>query len=271
MDTFDRVRNKTTTWQQNISGHGWPVRLGISFGLAGFLSVMATLSFPLPWTPVPFSMAPLAVLVVGAYQRPGWAGLSVVLYLLAGALGAPVYAEGSSGWRHLAGATAGYLFGYAAVAVFVSWYMQQRRRLLPTRWVAVVGAFTGVLVLAGVAAIVRFTGTGAGFDAYGERYQGWSYDTSLLWVFGFLTVAAAAVVVWSMLRARGQGLQALNLFLVFLAATGVLHLLGVGGLVAIGGFDAMTAVIVGSVVFLPFDIIKAGLAVAATLPFLPEQ
>lgn len=268
---LERVRHTTSHWQAGVSAYGWPARLGVSVGLAGFLGVMATISFPLPWTPVPFSMAPLALLVVGAYQRPAWATLSVLLYLVAGALGAPIYAEGSSGWQHLMGATAGYLLGYIALAMFASWYIQQRRRLLPAGWVAAVGALIAVLVIGGVAAIVRFTGAGGGFDAYGESFQGWSHDTSLLWVFAFLGLAAAAVVTWSLLRARGQGLQALNLYLVFLAGTGILHVMGVTGLVTIGGLDVMTAIIVGSVVFLPFDIIKAGLAVAATLPFLPES
>lgn len=267
---LDRVRDRTTGWHQTVTETGWPARLMISIGLAGFLSLMAMVSFPVPWTPVPFSLTPFALLVVGAYQRPGWAGLSVILYLLAGAVGAPIYAEGSSGWEHLIGNTAGYLVGYVLVAAFVSWYVQERRRLLPGRWIVLGGAFLLVTVSAGITAIVRFNGSGAGFARYGESYQGWTYSASMLWVFAFLTVVAVAAVVWSFLRVRGQGRQALNLYLVFIAATGLLHLCGVLGLMAIVGLDPITAIIVGSVVFLPFDIIKAGLGVALTLPFLPD-
>ena len=190
--TDTTFRRRTAAVHRRIDETGLAARLVLSVGFAGFLAFMGTLSFPVPWTPVPFSMMPLALLVTGAYQRPGYAALSVVLYLLAGGLGAPIYADGESGWRHLIGNTAGYLFGFVVMAAFVSWYMQRRRTLMPTGWATVVLAGLGLLVVAAVAAIIRFAGTGTGFAEYGDDYEAWSVTPSVLWVLAFVTVALGA-------------------------------------------------------------------------------
>ncbi len=261
-----------TTWtgsiHRTVAETGWPARFGISAAFAGFLMLMASISFPLPWTPVPFSMMPFALLVAGAYQRPGWAGLSVAIYLAAAALGAPVFADGESGFRHLIGATAGYLWGFIVVSMLVSWYMQERRRVMPTKWIAIIGGAIALLVLWGVLAVIRFQ-TSGGLAGYGESYATYGVGRSVLWVMLFLTVMTTVLALWSLRRLRGDGNQALNLFLVMMGAIGVLHFMGVSGLVLIAGMGFMDAVILGSIVFLPFDIIKAGLAVGLSLPFLP--
>lgn len=262
-----------TTWSgtvhRQVEATGWPVRLAISAGFAGLIALFAAISFPVSWTPVPFSLAPIALLLTGTYQRPGYAALSVVIYLMAAGLGMPIFAEGESGFHHFIGNTAGYLFGFIAVSSMVSWYMQERRRLLPRRWITIMLAGIGALVIGGIVAIIRFTGSGAGFSAYGEEYIAYGMGRSVLWVMVFLVAASTGLGIWAMQRARGQGTHALNLFLVMIAATGVLHFMGVSGLVWIAGLDVVTAIVLGSIVFLPFDILKAALAVALSLPFLP--
>ena len=55
-------------------------------GLGGALSV------PLPWTPVPFTMQPAAVLLAGAILGARLGALSQVLYLVLGAAGASMFA-----------------------------------------------------------------------------------------------------------------------------------------------------------------------------------
>jgi biotin transport system substrate-specific component len=259
------VRTRTSLLHVRVNESAW-TRVAASAAFGGFLMLMGVLSFPLPWTPVPFSMMPLGLLVAGAYQRPGYAALSVGIYLLAAGLGAPVFADGDSGVRHFIGATAGYLMGYAVLASFIGWYMQERRALLSMRWVRIVGGVVALQVIAGLVAIgVYFSGRPLrdyGFSEFG-------IGRSVLWSLVFMVAATTALTVWSLQRRRGQGLQALNLFLVMIAGIGILHILGVAGLIFIAGLAPLTAIIVGSVVFMPFDIIKAGLAVGATLPFIP--
>ncbi len=262
------ARHATETARPAVHVTGWPLQLGISAAFGGFLMLMGAISFPLPWTPVPFSMMPLGLLVAGAYQRPGWAALSVAIYLIAGGLGAPVYADGSSGFHHLIGATGGYLLGYVLVSALVGWYVSRRRRLMPTPWAY---GLLGVVVTWGIVSIIRFVAAGESLGSYDGDLQNWGVGRSVLWVLLYLTAATTLVTIWALRRQRGEGNRALNLFLLFLGATALLHICGVTGLILVGGYPIMTSIVVGSVVFLPFDIIKAGLAVGISLPFLPTE
>ncbi len=263
------------TWNQRLTQQvewtGWPTRLGVSAAMAGFLSIMALVSFPLPWTPVPFSLMPFALLVTGAVQRPGYAALSVLIYLAAGALGAPIFAEGASGWAHLLGPTAGYLFGFIAVSMLVSAYMARRHAPLPTALAWGLIGFVGAAILAGVGAIAWMWSSGQGLAQLdSEVTADWGVAKSTLWALLFITAASTTLSLWILARRRGERAAALNLFAVMLGSILVLHACGVTVLWLATPLSLMSAIILGSVVFLPFDIVKAGLGVALTLPFLPS-
>ena len=82
----------------------------------------AQISFPLPFTQVPFTFQPLVVLVGGLIlgSRLGWA--SQVLYLSAGIAGLPVFAASATlppGLFRLLGPTGGYLMAYPFAAFVV--------------------------------------------------------------------------------------------------------------------------------------------------------
>ncbi len=76
----------------------------------------------IPGTSVPQSAQTLAVVLVGAFLGARDGALALVLYLLAGGAGVPVFADGASGWPHLAGATGGYLVGFVLAAGIVGWF-----------------------------------------------------------------------------------------------------------------------------------------------------
>src|SRR4051812_49933213 len=77
-------------------------------GGACFVGIMAQISVPLPWTPVPLTGQTLAVLCVGAALGPVRGGASLTLYLAAGVAGLPWVARRGSGWG---GAALCYLVG----------------------------------------------------------------------------------------------------------------------------------------------------------------
>ncbi|MES2769240.1 MAG: biotin transporter BioY [Bdellovibrionota bacterium] len=78
-----------------------------------FLIVLsAQIYIPLPFTPVPITAQTLSVLLVGSLLGSKRAPLSVLLYVLYGALGFPVFSENSGGMQVLMGATGGYIFGF---------------------------------------------------------------------------------------------------------------------------------------------------------------
>ena len=53
--------------------------------------------------------------------RPVWAAASVVVYLLVGFVGLPVFSGFSGGVSALVSPSGGYLFGYLAIAVATAW------------------------------------------------------------------------------------------------------------------------------------------------------
>lgn len=81
---------------------------------AGAMVLGAQVEVPLG--PVPFVLSDFFVLLAGLLLGPVRGPLAVVLYLLLGAVGLPVYAGGSGGMEHLFGPTGGFLFGFVAAA-----------------------------------------------------------------------------------------------------------------------------------------------------------
>ncbi|HLS00816.1 MAG TPA: biotin transporter BioY [Beutenbergiaceae bacterium] len=79
-----------------------------------FLAVVSQIAIPLPFTPVPVSLATGAVVLIGAGLGPRLSALSTGMYVVAGIAGAPVFAEQSSGWAF---ASFGYALGYIPAAV----------------------------------------------------------------------------------------------------------------------------------------------------------
>jgi len=87
--------------------------------LAGAVAVALTaqVAVPIPGTPVPASLAPLAVVAVGGLLGARTGAASLVLYLLMGAAGLPVFAPvGVPGLARLLGPTGGYLLAYPVAA-----------------------------------------------------------------------------------------------------------------------------------------------------------
>jgi biotin transport system substrate-specific component len=96
--------------------------------LAGtaFVALAAQVSIALPFTPVPITGQTFAVVLVGASLGALLGLASLGLYLFVGALGAPVYADGDSGWDVLTGPTGGYIIGFVLAAVLTGYLAQHR-------------------------------------------------------------------------------------------------------------------------------------------------
>lgn len=95
-------------------------------GFAALTAVAAQIAIPLPFTPVPITAQTLVVLLSGAALGSRAGASSQLLYVFAGALGAPIYAEGVGGWEAATGATAGYLVGFV-VAAYVVGLLAERK------------------------------------------------------------------------------------------------------------------------------------------------
>src|SRR3954463_15342665 len=95
------------------------LRLAERAGAVAFMIVLtavaAQISIPLPFTPVPFTMQPVVVLVGGAVLRGRLGMTSQIIYLALGIAGLPVFAASAAlpqGAARLLGPTGGYLLSY---------------------------------------------------------------------------------------------------------------------------------------------------------------
>ena len=96
-----------------------------------FLAACAHIALPLYFTPVPLTVQPFGVLVLGLLMGPRTAFATLVAYLAEGALGLPVFAPSTvalTGIAHLFGPTAGYLLAYPAAAALISHLWRRSRR-----------------------------------------------------------------------------------------------------------------------------------------------
>ncbi len=116
--------------------------------------VAAQVSIPLPFTPVPFTLQPMIVLLGGAALGSRLGLTSQVLYLAMGLAGIPVFAASPilpQGFARLLGPTGGYLMSYP-LAGFVAGYLAERgfdRRYLTS--VVAMGAGLAFIFACGVA------------------------------------------------------------------------------------------------------------------------
>ena len=85
---------------------------------AAFLAVLSQLSFSIGT--IPITLQTFAVGLIATIFKTREAVLSVLLYLLLGAIGLPVFAGGSGGFQALFGPSAGYLWAYLLFALITS-------------------------------------------------------------------------------------------------------------------------------------------------------
>lgn len=99
--------------------------------MAAVTGVAAYLTIPIQ--PVPFTMQPFAVMLSGVILGGRYGFISMVIYLLLGGIGVPVFAGGKSGFGIIFGPTGGYLLSYP-IAAFLIGYLTERRSSQTYLW-----------------------------------------------------------------------------------------------------------------------------------------
>jgi biotin transport system substrate-specific component len=138
------------TTSTTLVGALWPservntLLRNVILALVGTALLTVSAKIQVPFWPVPMTMQTFAVLVIGmAY---GWrlGAATVLLYLVQGAVGLPVFAAGG-GIAYFAGPTGGYLAGFLLAAALVGGLAERGwdRSVLPT----VAAMFLGTVVI----------------------------------------------------------------------------------------------------------------------------
>jgi len=129
---------------------------------AALVAAAAQVTGVIPGTPVPFPLQPLAVLIVGGLLGPSLGASSLILYLLLGAAGLPVFTPiGLPGAARLIGPTGGYLLAYPAAAFAVGRLIGKGDGMRTAR-IALAGlAGLALIHLGGLAQLLILTGSAA--------------------------------------------------------------------------------------------------------------
>lgn len=136
-------------------------------GASAVIAVSARLVLPLPFTPVPLTLANFGVLLVGLAlgSKRGFAAAAV--YLAWGAMGLPVFSPaGVGGVAQLLGPTGGYLLAYPLVA-FVAGWLSERGSVSFSRNVVAGTVAEIVLFASGITWLAVVTGSWQRAVAFG--------------------------------------------------------------------------------------------------------
>ena len=93
--------------------------------MAAVICVLGPLSLAIPVSPVPISLANLAILFTAYVLGAKRGAVSVLIYLLLGLVGLPVFSGFSGGAGKLLGPTGGYLIGYLFLAVIAGLFIER--------------------------------------------------------------------------------------------------------------------------------------------------
>lgn len=105
-----------------------PILRNMTLAVLGSVLMWLSAKVQVPLYPVPITMQTLVVLVLGIAYGPRLGAATMILYLLEGAVGLPVFAGGWSeggGFHLLYGPTGGYLAGFVVAAAVCGWLARQ--------------------------------------------------------------------------------------------------------------------------------------------------
>jgi biotin transport system substrate-specific component len=115
---------------------------------AALIAAGTFIAIPLPFSPVPIVLQNLFALLAGLILGPLHGSAAAGLYLIAGAVGAPVFAGASGGFVHIIGPTGGFLLGYLLSAFSAGLIAGSPRGGLKTPlWRIVLAVLAGLLVV----------------------------------------------------------------------------------------------------------------------------
>jgi biotin transport system substrate-specific component len=93
--------------------------------LGGSVLIALSARASVPMWPVPMSLQTLAVILIGLTAGPRLGAAAVLAYLAQGFAGLPVGVNGAAGPAWLFGPTAGFLWGFVALAYAAGWLSER--------------------------------------------------------------------------------------------------------------------------------------------------
>ena len=118
-------------------------QLTLTAVMAAVICVLGPISMAIPISPVPISLASMAVYLAVTVLGMKLGTLSCLIYLLLGLVGLPVFSGGSAGAAKLFGPTGGYLVGYLFLALIAGAFVG---RYTENKWKSIAFAALGMVL-----------------------------------------------------------------------------------------------------------------------------
>ena len=117
-ERYARTRYELFKWRYHLAESK---KLVLALSMAGLMAVLAQVRIALPWTPIPITGSTFGAIFAGVLLGNMWGGISVLLYIVLGLAGLPVFTGFKGGTAVLLGPTAGYLLGFAVTAFLIGY------------------------------------------------------------------------------------------------------------------------------------------------------
>lgn len=108
---------------------------------AALMAIFSQLSIPLPFTSVPVTLQILGLIVLAVIVGAKIATLSLIVFVILGAIGLPVFANFSGGFGVILGPTGGYIIGFIIMAFLIGYASSKQNKIL-----LFIAAYIGVTI-----------------------------------------------------------------------------------------------------------------------------
>lgn len=108
---------------------------------SALMFVFSQMSIPLPFTAVPLTMQVFGVILISSLMPSSISPVAILIYLLLGAIGIPVFAGFSGGFTALIGPNGGYLIGFLLMSIVTSITAASKNKI-----VVFTGAYVGLAI-----------------------------------------------------------------------------------------------------------------------------
>jgi biotin transport system substrate-specific component len=114
---------------------------------AALLAISGQIAIPIG--PVPITLQTMMILLAGSILGSRWGAISVLVWILLAAVGAPVLSGGTGGLGVLFGPTGGYILGFLIAVFLVGWSIERLGRNKQVNWWQLLFVFliSGVLLI----------------------------------------------------------------------------------------------------------------------------
>ncbi len=159
--------------------------------IALFTALMAVCAqITIPVKPVPFTLQTLAMFLAGSLLGAKRGAISILIYILLGTAGVPVFSEFKSGIAALIGPTGGYIIGFIVTVVIVGLAKDKLGSALWITALAMVVGLLGCYIFGTVWFVVVFNQTKGNMDLL----KALSLCVFPFLLFDAVKIAAAAVL-----------------------------------------------------------------------------